>query len=293
MILSQMIQSMTGYAAASADSARGRLSLELRSVNARFLDLQFRVADELRALEPALREMIAARIARGKVDCRLFMNEGAAAQTARRLDPEALARFSALVAEARAAFPDAGGLRLGDVLRWPGIVAEPHGDEDALRATASALCRRVLDDLVGARSREGAKLAASIGSRVASMRRRLDETAPLVPQAIAAYQARLAERLREALGSSDDERVRAEIALFAAKADIDEELTRLHAHLAEVERSLQVGGAVGKRLDFLAQELNREANTLASKAASTQVADCGLELKLLIEQIREQVQNLE
>ena len=288
-----MIQSMTGYAAAAADSPRGRLSLELRSVNARFLDLQFRVADELRALEPALRELISARVSRGKVDSRLFLLEGAGAQAARRLDPAALARFSALAAEARAAFPDAEGLRIGDVLRWPGMVAEPQGDDDALRAAATALCRRALDELVGARTREGATLARSIASRVAAMRARLAETAPLVPQAIAAYQARLAERLREALGSGDDERVRAEVALFAAKADIDEELTRLHAHLAEVERTLKNGGAVGKRLDFLAQELNREANTLASKAASQPVADCGLELKLLIEQMREQVQNLE
>ena len=287
-----MINSMTGYAAVAADSPRGRLSLELRSVNARFLDLQFRVADELRALEPALRELITARVSRGKIDCRLFLNESGA-QLPRRLDAEALARLRALAAEARAAFPDAEGLRLGDVLRWPGIVAEPQSDDDALRATATGLCRRALDDLVAARSREGAALAASIASRVVAMRKRLEEVAPLVPQAIASYQARLAERLREALGSSDDDRVRAEIALFSAKADIDEELTRLHAHLAEVERSLQKGGAVGKRLDFLAQELNREANTLASKAASQQVADCGLELKLLIEQMREQVQNLE
>ena len=293
MILAQMIQSMTGYAAAAADSPRGRLSLELRSVNARFLDLQFRVAEELRALEPALRELISARVSRGKVDCRVFLAEGGAALAARRLDPEALARFSALAAEARAAFPDAEGLRIGDVLRWPGIVAEPHGDDDALRAAATALCRRALDELVAARTREGATLAKSIASRVAAMRARLAETAPLVPQAIAAYQARLAERLREALGSGDDERVRAEVALFAAKADIDEELTRLHTHLGEVERTLKGGGAVGKRLDFLAQELNREANTLAAKAASQQVADCGLELKLLIEQMREQVQNLE
>jgi uncharacterized protein (TIGR00255 family) len=293
MILSQMIQSMTGYAAASVDSPRGRLSLELRSVNARFLDLQFRVADELRALEPALREMISSRVSRGKVDCRLFLNEGAGAQAARRLDPEALARFSALAAEARAAFPDAAAPSIADVLRWPGIVAEPRGDDDAVRAAAISLCKRALEELVAARSREGATLAASIGERVTAMRGRLDEVAPLVPQAIAAYQAKLAERLREALGSSDDDRVRAEIALFTAKADIDEELTRLRAHLAEVERSLRQGGAVGKRLDFLAQELNREANTLASKAASQQVADCGLELKLLIEQVREQVQNLE
>jgi len=125
------------------------------------------------------------------------------------------------------------------------------------------------------------------------MRRRLEEVAPLLPQAIAAHQAKLAERLREALGSGDDDRVRAEIALFAAKADVDEELTRLKAHLTEVDRTLERGGAVGKRLDFIAQELNREANTLASKAASQEIGDCALELKLLVEQMREQVQNIE
>jgi uncharacterized protein (TIGR00255 family) len=125
------------------------------------------------------------------------------------------------------------------------------------------------------------------------MRRRLEQVAPLVPQSLAAYQARLAERLREALGSADDDRVRAELAVFAAKADVDEELTRLKAHLGEVDRTLSRGGAVGKRLDFLAQELNREANTLASKAASQEISDCALELKLLVEQMREQVQNIE
>ena len=125
------------------------------------------------------------------------------------------------------------------------------------------------------------------------MRRRIEEVAPLVPQSLAAYQARLAERLREALGTADDDRVRVELAVFAAKVDVDEELERLRAHLAEAERTLKQGGAVGKRLDFIAQELNREANTLASKAASQPLADCALELKLLVEQIREQVQNIE
>jgi uncharacterized protein (TIGR00255 family) len=232
-------------------------------------------------------------VTRGKIDCRLFFNEGVGPQPAQRLNREAVERFKALAGEVRAAFPDAGPLRLGDVLRWPGIVAEPAADEDAIRKVVDALCRRALDDLVATRSREGAKLAESISARVEAMRRRLADVAPLVPQAVAAYQARLAERLREALGTADDDRVRAEIAVFAAKVDIDEELTRLHTHLAEVERSLARGGALGKRLDFLAQELNREANTLGSKAASQPVSDCALELKLLIEQMREQVQNLE
>jgi uncharacterized protein (TIGR00255 family) len=287
-----MIQSMTGYAAASADSPRGRLSLELRSVNSRFLDLQFRVAEELRALEPLLREAIVARVSRGKVDCRFYFNESGAVQ-AQRLDPAGLARLRALSDAAKQAFPDAGALRVADILRWPGITAEPLADEDRLRAAAAELSRRALDELLAARGREGAKLAASISERVAAMRRRVEEVKPLVPQAVAAYQAKLAERLREALGSADDERVRTEIAVFAGKSDVDEELERLTVHLAEVDRVLKHGGAAGKRLDFIAQELNREANTLASKAASQPITDCALELKLLIEQVREQVQNIE
>jgi uncharacterized protein (TIGR00255 family) len=284
---------MTGYATASADSPRGRLSLELRSVNARFLDLHFRVAEDLRALEPMLRELIAGRVSRGKVDCRLFLNAAGLAERPQRLNADALARLRFLVDEARASFPEAGAMALGDVLRWPGVVAEEPSDEDRLRALAADLCRGALNELVATRTREGAKLAAAVSERIASMRTKLAEVAPLVPRAVAAYQAKLGERLREAIGTADDDRIRAEIAIFAAKVDVDEELERLRAHLGEVERVLRQGGAAGKRLDFIAQELNREANTLASKAASQAVADCALELKLLVEQVREQVQNIE
>jgi uncharacterized protein (TIGR00255 family) len=290
-----MIQSMTGYAAASVESPHGALAIELRSVNSRFLDLQFRVVEELRAAEPMLREQIAARIARGKIDCRL--SRGGAGTQAQLLNAHALQQLRVLAGEAAEAFPDAAPLRIADILRWPGVLAEPALDAERTRALLEDLCRRALDDLCAARAREGARLAAILRERAAEMRRRLAEVAPLVPEAIAAHRARLAERLREVLEAGVEERIRTEIALFAAKSDIDEELTRLGAHLDEVERVLAKGGArsspVGKRLDFLAQELNREANTLASKAAGLKIADCALELKLLIEQIREQVQNIE
>jgi uncharacterized protein (TIGR00255 family) len=288
-----MIQSMTGYAAASADSPIGRLSLELRSVNSRFLDLQFRIAEDLRGLEPALREQIVARVARGKVDCRLYLNQSGETEKLQRLDARALARLKTLGDEAEKAFPGAPPLRVGDILRWPGVISEALPDEEQLRAIAHKLCGTALDDLVAARAREGAKLAAIIRERIAEMRRRVGEVAPLVPQSVAAYQAKLSEKLREAVGAGNDERIRTEIAVFAAKIDVDEELERLGAHFSEVERTLDKGGAAGKRLDFLAQELNREANTLASKAASAAISDCALELKLLVEQVREQVQNIE
>lgn len=286
-----MIQSMTGYAATSVESPHGALAIELRSVNSRFLDLQFRVAEELRAAEPMLREQIAARIARGKIDCRL--SRGGAGTQAQLLNAHALQQLRVLAGEAAAAFPDAAPVRIADILRWPGVLAEPALDAERTRVLLEDLCRRALDELCAARAREGARLAAILRERAAEMRRRLAEVAPLLPEAIAAHRARLAERLHEVLEAGVEERIRTEIALFAAKSDVDEEITRLGAHLDEVERVLAKGGAAGKRLDFLAQELNREANTLASKAAGLKIADCALELKLLIEQIREQVQNIE
>jgi uncharacterized protein (TIGR00255 family) len=283
---------MTGYATAAADVSGRSVTLELRSVNSRYLDIQFRVADELRAAEPAMRERIAARLARGKVDCRVSFS-APAELASQPLNPDAVSRLRSLAAEAAKAFPDAAGLRLADVLRWPGVLAEaPLSEEEARRAALQA-CERALDELCAARLREGERLAAAVRARAAEMRRRLAEVAPLVPEAVAAYRAKLTERLREALGVADEERVRSEIAVFGMKSDVDEELTRLAAHLDEVERTLGRGGAVGKRLDFLAQELNREANTLASKAAGPGIGDCALELKLLIEQMREQVQNIE
>jgi uncharacterized protein (TIGR00255 family) len=284
---------MTGYAAGTADLARGRLAVELRSVNSRYLDIQCRIAEELRAAEPALRELIASRITRGKIDCRVAFNSQAVPAIAASLDSAALENLRRLAAEARRAFPDAGPMQVGEVLRWPGIVAEAPLDDEALRASVLELARRVVEELREARMREGARLAGIVTARVDEMRRRLVEVAPLVPEALAAYQAKLGERLREALGSADAERIRAEVAVFALRADVDEELTRLSTHLDEVQRTLGQSGAVGKRLDFLAQELNREANTLASKAAGIKIADCALELKLLIEQVREQVQNIE
>ena len=294
-----MTHSMTGYAIASVDAPRGVLTLELRSVNSRFLDVQFRVAEELRAAEPMLRELITGRIARGKVDCRLYF-ANASSPAPPQLNLQAIQRLRTLAAEAAKAFPDVAPLRIADVLRWPGVLAEPAVDEERTHPMLENLCRRALDDLCAARGREGAKLAASLLDRVAGMRQQLAEVAPLVPEVVAAYRARISERLREVLGSGDDERERAEIALFAAKSDVDEELTRLATHLDEVERVLAKGGAAGskgdsagKRLDFLAQELNREANTLASKAAGLKITSCALELKILIEQIREQVQNIE
>jgi uncharacterized protein (TIGR00255 family) len=288
-----MIQSMTGYASASVEIAQGTLGLELRSVNARFLDLQFRVSEDLRALEPALRERISARVGRGKLECRLQSTPRYAATAPRRIDPDALASLAALEAAVRRSFPDASPLGAADVLRWPGVLAEQVFDEAKTHDEALALLDRTLGEFIAARAREGAKLADAIRARTRDLRAEVSALAPLVPAAMNEHRERLVARLREALGSVEEERVRAEVLLTAMKADVDEELTRLATHLDEVERILERGGAAGKSLDFLMQELNREANTLGSKAVTPRIADSARAMKLLIEQMREQVQNIE
>lgn len=288
-----MIHSMTGYAALSREIGQAVLTVELKSVNSRFLDLQFRLPEEFRPSEPALRELLTARIARGKVECRMALQP--AAGTA----PQLVINDALLAALARAergvldVLPAAQPLRVGEVLHWPGMLAVQEADADALREAAVALVKEALDEFSATRAREGEKLQAMIAERIARMQTRLASIEPHIPEAIAAFQEKLATRLRDALATSDEERIRQEIALFGVKIDIAEELTRLGVHLEEVLRVLGAGGAAGKRLDFLMQELNREANTLGSKSVSKELSDSSLEFKLLIEQMREQIQNIE
>jgi uncharacterized protein (TIGR00255 family) len=288
-----MIQSMTGYAALVRETAQGSLFLELKSVNNRFLDLQFRVVEELRSIEPSLRELIAAKIGRGKIDCRVSFTPASAAARQLSLNTELLVQLAGLAREVRASMPEAQPLRVGEVLRWPGMLGDAAIAADELREPCLALMRDALVELGATREREGGKLRDMILERVAKMQALVDRVAPLLPLAIAAYQEKLTARLREALASSDEERIRQEISVFGIKVDVAEELNRLVAHLQEVRRVLDAGGAAGKRLDFLMQELNREANTLGSKSVSKEVSEASIELKLLIEQMREQVQNIE
>ncbi|MDE2583840.1 MAG: YicC family protein [Betaproteobacteria bacterium] len=288
-----MIYSMTGYAGKTREVAGGSLHLELRSVNSRYLDIHFRIADDLRLLEPALREAIAARISRGKVELRLNF---VAAQVQKRqlaLNPDLLAQLRNLDAEVRQALPQANPLSVSDVLRWPGMLGEQETDTAALHAACLELLQEALEDFAATRAREGAKLAAVILERVVKIRDIVAAVGPRIPEAQAAFQEKLKQRLAEALGNVDDERLRQEVVLFATRIDVAEELARLLAHLTEVERVLKQGGNAGKRLDFLMQELNREANTLGSKSVVTAVSAAAMDLKLLIEQMREQIQNLE
>jgi uncharacterized protein (TIGR00255 family) len=287
---------MTGYAAQTLDTASGFLALELRSVNSRFLDLHFRFADELRGLEPATREAIAISLKRGKVECRLSLTPDVS-HTPALLNDKALTRLSALAAEASRVLPEASPLRLIDALRWPGVLAEARPDADTLTADFAQLLEVTLTELNACRAREGEKLAAAILEIARRIRAILAEIAPRIPIVQAAMAEKLRQRLTDTLSSAqaaiDDNRILQEATLFATRTDVAEELARLATHLDELERIFKTGGTVGKRLDFLMQEFNREANTLASKAASTEITSAALELKLLIEQIREQVQNLE
>ncbi len=288
-----MIYSMTGYAAAATDHALGALSVELRSVNHRYLDIQFRLPDDLRAIEAQLRELLAAKLNRGKVECRVTFAAAAGAQQLSGLNEALLQQLIALDMRARTIFPAAADLGVSDILRWPGMLSTEALPVEALQTACRELVRRALDDFTASRAREGEKLKAMLLERAATMEQRVAEVAPRMPQALAAFQEKLTTRLKEAMGADDDERIRQEVTLFANKVDVDEELTRLTTHIAELKRILGNGGAVGKRLDFLMQELNREANTLGSKSVDIAVTQVSMELKLLIEQMREQIQNIE
>lgn len=288
-----MVSSMTGYASVTRDLVHGTLALELKSVNGRFLDVQFRMPEEVRMVEPALRELAMASVARGKLECRVAFTPAPFARGDAALDRDALARLARLAEMVREAIPDVQPLRVAEALHWPGVLGEEAGGADALREGTLDAMRAALVELAAARAREGEKLAQMIRGRVDSMRARLAELEPLIPQAIASYEEKLAAKLREALAAADEERIRQEIAVFGVRIDVAEELSRLATHLDEVDRVLVAGGSVGKRLDFLMQELNREANTLGAKSVSKELSGAVLEFKVLIEQMREQVQNLE
>lgn len=288
-----MIYSMTGYAARTLDVERGALHIELKSVNSRYLDFQFRVCEELRVIEPALRELFSARLTRGKLECRVSFAAATSRLQPQSINSDLLERLKAFEDQVLGELPQAAPFTVNEVLRWPGMFGDDSLDIETLVPSCLALAKDALDDFSASRAREGEKLAAVILERVARMRDRVREVAPRIPAAQQAFQDKLKQRLIDAIGSADDERIRQEVAVFAVRIDVAEELARLSTHLDEVERVLKAGGASGKRLDFLMQELNREANTLGSKSVVTEVSQTAMELKLLIEQMREQIQNLE
>jgi len=296
---------MTGYAVATSESAVGTLTIEIKSVNSRFLDLQFRINDDLRALEPDLRAAVMAAITRGKVEIRLSFGRKAAGAGTQALNIPLLKELARLQDEVTTHFTGAHAMSVAELLRWPGMVEEAQIGQETLQADVAALMGRTVEAFVVSRQREGAALEAMLVSRIEAMEAIVRRITPLIPQVVAAFQQKAIERMQEALGLASQgsnaslsrqdamERIRQEVILYGIRIDVAEELGRLSAHLSETRHILKKGGQVGKRLDFMMQELNREANTLGAKASVKELADASMELKLLIEQMREQVQNLE
>ena len=284
---------MTGFAAAAHESAQGSLGVELKTVNHRYLEFQTRIPEELRALEPAMREAVAAKLTRGKVDCRVTYTPLTAAARSLVPDVQAMAALKAAAAQVLRDFPEARGLSVSEVLHWPGVLADAALSADKFKLELMGVLEQAISDLDATRAREGAKLEAVLRERLDKMARLVEDARPLVPGALKAFQDKLAAKIAEAGASPSDERVNQEIVLYAARIDVDEELARLVTHIAEFRRVLDKGGACGKRLDFLCQELNREANTLGSKSVANEMTRISVELKVLIEQMREQVQNIE
>jgi uncharacterized protein (TIGR00255 family) len=288
-----MIHSMTGYASITRDLPQGALGVELRSVNHRYFDVSFRMPDDLRAIEPALRDLLAQKVNRGKIDCRIFFSASTSSARAPVLDEALVAQLLELESQIRARSEAASRLSVADILRWPGALGSEEVPVDVMRSSCLELLATAMDDFTASRRREGGKLAALVLERVSAIEAVLAQVRPRLPAIVDAHREKLATRFREALGSADDERIRQELTLFATRIDVDEEFSRLAAHLSEVRRILGSGGVVGKRLDFLMQELNREANTFGSKSVDVETTRASMELKVLIEQMREQIQNIE
>ncbi len=300
------VYSMTGYASLQlAEAAAGegrpgnarRLGLEIRSVNSRFLDLSLRLSDELRAQEPALRGLLTQRLKRGKVEVRAFVVADDSASLA---EPTArlLQRLEAVQDAVRTWLPGAAPLSVAEALRLCANAGVPEQDWSEQVQT---LAERALEDMIAARQREGERLAAMLHDRLGQLRALAAQAAPLVPQLVEQQRQRFMERWKEAMQLAEgtavpeaaQDRALTEATAFAIRIDVAEEITRLQSHLDEIERLLKKGGEVGKRLDFLIQELHREANTLGSKSAAMELTRISVDMKVLIEQMREQVQNIE
>ena len=287
----QPILSMTGFAASETRFPAGLLLVELRAVNHRYLELNVKIEDSLRQFEPQVRELLQRRLGRGKVECRLSLKSDAAASTLA-LNPAMVGQIAQTLKDLHQYFPQAQPVNLVDVFKLPGVLQTEAVEAEALAQSVQNGLTQAIDELIAARQREGEKLKQVLLDRLQGVREQIAIVKPLLPQLIQQYQEKLTAKLREAL-QADDDRVRQEMVLYAQRIDVDEELARLHAHISEMDRILAAGGAMGKKLDFLMQEMNREANTLGSKSVSIETTRVSMQLKVLIEQMREQIQNIE
>jgi uncharacterized protein (TIGR00255 family) len=288
-----MIASMTGFARREISGAWGALVCELRSVNHRFLESGFRLPDDVRALEGELRQRLARELKRGKVDCSVTYRRVQGAETTLQVDPAALERVLTSVRDISRALPENHVVNVLDVLRWPGVLRdESNNTEDLLKAT-HALFSSTLEDLVAARAREGQRLRELLEQRCDGLETLVAHVRARLPEVHARVRARLDERLAELKAAIDQDRLEQELAMLLQRLDVDEELDRLTGHIEEIRRVVNSSEPAGRRLDFLMQELNREANTLSSKSQDLDTTRSAVDMKVIIEQMREQVQNVE
>jgi len=288
-----MVRSMTAFSHQETSGEFGNLVLELRSVNQRYLDINFRIPEELRSLEPRLRSSISARLSRGKVEFSLRYQPPEAGQDELTLDMDLVKQISDASREIDHILYDHAPVSSLEILRWPGVMQTRSIDKDKLFAEVVALLDNALADLIAAREREGEKLAAVIEQRCASISVIVEQVHTKMPEILNAWREKIQARLQQASLDVDAERLEQEIVLLANKTDVDEELDRLSMHIEEVRRVLTDKQPIGRRLDFLMQELNREANTLGSKSVYVDSTRASVDMKVLIEQMREQVQNIE
>jgi len=288
-----MLSSMTGFARAVAETPFGTLTCELRTVNHRYLDVQFRLPEELRPKEIDLRNRISDSLKRGKVECSLHLRRVSSGEGKLTLNKELVRQIGERVSEIARLLPETRSVDPVDVLRWPGVVSEPEVDTDPLFAAASTLVDEALSSMQQMRESEGARIADMLTSRLDEIAGIATKVRKRMPEVLAAVRIRQKERIDKLDVEADPARLETELALIAQKLDVDEELDRLESHVSEVTAALQKNEPVGRRLDFLMQELNREANTLGSKSADTETTTAAVDLKVLIEQMREQIQNIE
>ena len=286
------LASMTAFAEATVISNGFQLSWELRSVNHRYLDNQFRLPETLRAVEPAVREQLRRRIKRGKIDAILKL-EPDTSEPKLALNNVLLRQIAAATEEITNAVPNAAPPNTLDLLKWPGVLANPQVDQAVLMNTAADLFNDALERLIEARHSEGERLLTVLQQQLGSIETIVEFVRPLGDSIMQLQQQRLQQKLRELEVKADPARLEQEVALLAQRADIREELDRLDIHVDEARKLLSAKGPHGRRLDFLSQELNREANTLGAKASQTEISQKAIDLKVVIEQIREQVQNTE
>jgi uncharacterized protein (TIGR00255 family) len=288
-----MIASMTGFARSELAGPLGTLVCEIRSVNHRFLDASLRLPDSCRALDPELRAHLSRELKRGKIDCTLQQRGSEAAGSNLEIDTAALERLLARVRELSKLLPEHSQVDLVELLRFPGILREPSTDSETLLQAVRKLFGETVTELARARAREGERLAALIRQRCATLASLVGQIRARLPEANARIRARFHERLQELGAQVDQDRMEQEILLMLQRFDIAEELDRLDGHLTETEHTLSGNEPAGRRLDFLMQEFNREANTLSSKSQDIETTRAAVEMKVLIEQMREQVQNIE